>query len=1189
MMKQLISLILAVSMVMVMMPTTAIAMGNGRSLGASDLDQPASKSLSLAQDNKDQKIEFMLFSNDPEKRAELAAGLSSLGYAPENIIFHDPKDRVDTDSLAGWYVYDHYYDPAWTSTPPADYNDQNGRVPFFAYKEYITGSSGFFPELDQTSLATCVDRPRHIWPSNGGKDMQFVGYSSPAFTDFALYPSDSTSAKLVEFDIAADVVDTHTLEGAGFLVNSKVDKVGILSGYLLYYKFNSSTSGTVSLSKIQEGTKASDVHDMGTMLRYLEPPLASEPFQISPTTKKMHVKIEASPDSIKTTQTHYKTEDELDTPTVLFAETKDGNVPVADAKNYGFGPLVGYTSHACSSLSRFTYTNISMGIKTTPGNSIKDIVWNDEDSIKIIITDNNDDEDPEEKIEDDILGNIILDNVIIINPIEPGGTPAPPYVPVISIPIGISQIPGLIDDLKPGYTVAPEDGPYKPGGTMTAVITPAVTADEVALLDVADGKPVGTVDSVKDNGDGTSTATITLPGKASDTTGDNLLIKAGNLSKTTGHGYAYITTDPNAMPIAAAFLAGMEAFAGNRIVVEDLEDGSVDLNLINNSYDPNGGSVTKAEKIIKPTGGVVVGGSITIDENSEPGEYRFVAEVTNEVGTATVTKKVKVANGNSIIPDSTYVVDGTVTDEDALPVSGAKVTLKSGNTTIGSTVTNSDGYYEISGVLDGDYRLEVTNNGTSVKKDVTVDGADLTVNIQFIGTQPEGTYTVDGTVVDEQNKPVGGASVELRQGATTVGKPTTTDATGHFAIRGVPNGTYNLVVSKNGIVVTSLVTVQGADTTLKAAIVLPSYNISSVVEVKPGLPKIVVGDMDALAAKVSANPADQAILNNGGSVEVRLIAEAATRVTEQERIQSAALADGNSALAFLELTVQKSVWDRYGNMIEAQTMLLTELPVTIRVILPLEEELQGKSNYLVYRIHSTQVDRITSTPNAFGEKLSVNSGATQLELDLNRFSTYAIAVQNGPPTSPSGGSDNSSDNDEFNKRLEEKLQNAKPGDTITLPAHGADSITESVMEILRKNENVTLVIQFPDGTSLTIHSGKAPAAEAGRFSWPFTLLRGKGAEQAAAYVNPVTGGDGLDDMVSRKPVVTAYAVIGTIEEALPQTIADIGNTIAQIEETVSKGISENIMATAVLLIAAFACSQLSFCGEDSQDEESEII
>ncbi|MHC1722385.1 MAG: S-layer homology domain-containing protein [Aminipila sp.] len=267
------------------------------------------------------------------------------------------------------------------------------------------------------------------------------------------------------------------------------------------------------------------------------------------------------------------------------------------------------------------------------------------------------------------------------------------------------------------------------------------------------------------------------------------------------------------------------------------------------------------------------------------------------------------------------------------------------------------------------------------------------------------TYKIIGIVQDGKSNNVQDATVKLMHGQNQVGLSAQTDAGGKFTIENVANGTYNLVVSKNGITVTTLVVVNNGNNTLESAIILPSGKTNSVVEVKPSTPAIVVGGLDEQFQETAKKPdkgvtsMDNDVVTNGGSVEIKLTAEKKDGTTSNASdISVTATSDGKTVGIFVDLSVLKTVKDSSGDEIPSQSATLTELPNLIDVLIPLPASLQGKSSYVVYRYHGTDVNNITTEGNADGEKFELVDNKTTIKLTVKKFSIYAIAY-----TAPTGG------------------------------------------------------------------------------------------------------------------------------------------------------------------------------------------
>ena len=300
------------------------------------------------------------------------------------------------------------------------------------------------------------------------------------------------------------------------------------------------------------------------------------------------------------------------------------------------------------------------------------------------------------------------------------------------------------------------------------------------------------------------------------------------------------------------------------------------------------------------------------------------------------------------------------------------------------------------------------------------DGASYTAttNVTLYAQWKEITYTVSGTVKDKDDKKVSGAEVKLMKGNLQIGATVTTDGNGNFSILDVPNGTYNLVASKEGITVTSMITVSNADMTLRSAIILPMGKTNSVLIVRPNTPQIVVGNLDGQFSNNATDndkgvtEADHTVVQNGGEVEIKLTVEKKDEnAPNASDITATAKQDGKAVGIFIDFSLVKTVTPTSGGISTPTALTLTQLQDLIEVLIPLDTELQNKNGYVVYRYHGSSVDTISINPNHDGEKIELIDFGKTIKLTIKKFSTYAIGYT-APSVPPSGGgsSDSSSGN-----------------------------------------------------------------------------------------------------------------------------------------------------------------------------------
>lgn len=138
-------------------------------------------------------------------------------------------------------------------------------------------------------------------------------------------------------------------------------------------------------------------------------------------------------------------------------------------------------------------------------------------------------------------------------------------------------------------------------------------------------------------------------------------------------------------------------------------------------------------------------------------------------------------------------VYGWVKDEDGNAVSNAKVTIPGANL---EARTNSNGYFNITNILDGQYTVEVAATGRTV-------GANTSVTLNPGDNKNLGEIRVNlhrrnatGKVLDEQNEPVSGAELRL-SGNGQPEKTTKTDTDGTYRFEGLKPGTYTVEVKES--------------------------------------------------------------------------------------------------------------------------------------------------------------------------------------------------------------------------------------------------------------------------------------------------------------------------------------------------------------------------------------------------------
>ena len=218
---------------------------------------------------------------------------------------------------------------------------------------------------------------------------------------------------------------------------------------------------------------------------------------------------------------------------------------------------------------------------------------------------------------------------------------------------------------------------------------------------------------------------------------------------------------------------------------------------------------------------------------------------------------------------------------------------------------------------------------------------------------------------------------------------------------------------------------------------------------------------------------------------------------------------------------------------------ITNEAVSFTIGYPNEEVKANYRKYTFVVLHTPTVGEpeiVSYTATAEGLKVSVSS-----------LSPFAVGYKVKPTggSSSSGGSGNDSHDDrnyDFWDRVEEKIKDADSGDIIKVDAKSYDKMPWTVMEALRKNSGVSLVIKWNGGDTITIPAGKAAKAESGRIYYPLSLLEemykdaqlkdpATGNLVDPSKLNPNTGGP----MGGAVMEITAPAVSEDIQNITPKT------------------------------------------------------
>ena len=445
-----------------------------------------------------------------------------------------------------------------------------------------------------------------------------------------------------------------------------------------------------------------------------------------------------------------------------------------------------------------------------------------------------------------------------------------------------------------------------------------------------------------------------------------------------------------------------------------------------------GDNVYRMKAVVSPAAETV----ISSDVNGTPGRYTYRAVTKDDgvaylwlpAGSQTVSSSGYVSKTEEIPGNDTSVKEVTLTKTPALTVPGAPKNVTAvagdGNAVISFSPPANNGGSSILSYIVTAIPGNITSYGSSSPITVTglTNGISYTFTVKAVnsaGTGPAsessvavtpkaavaGTYKVSGNVVEESGNPVSGALLVLKKGSREIGTAET-DESGDFSIKEIPNGIYNLMVTKDSKVVTILVVVDNEDYVFGEAIRIPSGTTNSIVEVKSGAPEIVVGNLEE---QFTQEDRDFAQIS-GNKVEIKLVANLKYKEEiEDDADKLSNAAGGNIIGLYLDLSAYKT---RTENSIPGTPQKMGVLPDIIEIVLPMPENLRGKSGIKVHRVHDGIPQTLQSgTADENGEYFV--AATDTVTIYTKSFSTYAISYTE----SSTGGSTESDSSQETGKTV----------------------------------------------------------------------------------------------------------------------------------------------------------------------------
>lgn len=380
----------------------------------------------------------------------------------------------------------------------------------------------------------------------------------------------------------------------------------------------------------------------------------------------------------------------------------------------------------------------------------------------------------------------------------------------------------------------------------------------------------------------------------------------------------------------------------------------------------------------------------TVTDTTQPGTYEIWVELTNP--------NYRHTDGSSNKQVGSFTVGYGPVRRYTISFSGGNGA--SGNTASltaagGSYITLPEcGFTKPGSVFTGwKYGSAVYKPGDSI----TMPYTDITITAQWTQTQ-----RIGGTVKDEYGVPVAGAAVSIWLGSDKLDE-IASGSDGAYSFTDLAPGSYNILASVGDKSVTTVVTVGESGAVTGGNIILPEGNTSTRVEITPGSPDIVVGELDRVFDNTDGEDytaADAETVKNGGTVEITFTADEKKQAEVQDEVKQLQSAGGVNLSLFLECTLEKEVYDSEGTKVESASGFISQSSVLLEVRLPLPTAMQGKYGYNVLRIHEGEAQALSTSANSLGEYFEVSADKSALILHLCCFSTYAVGYENAPVLPP---------------------------------------------------------------------------------------------------------------------------------------------------------------------------------------------
>nr|WP_312579938.1 S-layer homology domain-containing protein [Sedimentibacter sp.] len=330
----------------------------------------------------------------------------------------------------------------------------------------------------------------------------------------------------------------------------------------------------------------------------------------------------------------------------------------------------------------------------------------------------------------------------------------------------------------------------------------------------------------------------------------------------------------------------------------------------------------------------------------------------------------------------------------------------------------------------GENPVKVVMKATIAKNnEITTKSFTIYVKPEQSTTNPTGD--LKGTVTDGTT-PLADVEVKVMKNGTygvQYGSSQTTDENGEFSFSDLPYGTYSLVGTKDGKIITKAIVIKSALT--EQNLVMPDGNRMTTVEISDGSASVATNDLENMF-----DESDKKISQDGGAVTIKLVVDQKDESDVKEDLQLIKNLLGRKTLGFiLDIKLTKSISGTADSDVTNQE-IQPPTGKTVSITIDLPESLWDKAPYQIVHVHEGTATLIDA---------EYDSDVHTLTFETNKFSTFSIIYTE--PSSP-GHTDNNKgkDKDDEDKNSEE-LEDEWKTSFDDIDGHWAKKYIESLEKL----------------------------------------------------------------------------------------------------------------------------------------------